>query len=123
MKAKKAAERGCQMKTNPTLVSDSQPFSRNANKRPFFGASKIRPFSSEIPNRFLKHDFRVENSYLCWERVRSARPATECRREAQQQGNVFWDATPVVRAPVKLILSQIERGDPQAAEKLLPPVY
>jgi hypothetical protein len=39
-------------------VPKSQSFSRNIIKR---------PYSSEIPNRFLKHDFRAENPDELWE--------------------------------------------------------
>jgi hypothetical protein len=46
------------MKANPILVSNSQPFSRNANKPPIDNGLG----SSEIPIRFLKHDLCPENS-------------------------------------------------------------
>jgi hypothetical protein len=35
--------------------------------------TNIRPFSSEIPNRLLQHDFRAENLNVLWESLSTGR--------------------------------------------------
>jgi hypothetical protein len=65
--------------------------SNNAHTRPFSGAGftpalcvtrsarrlphicRVPPCSQEIPNRFVKHGFRSENSYLSWESLSTGR--------------------------------------------------